>query len=514
MLQTSSIGFERGTEYLNSIMDSPVPFTKWQLATRTLANLCLTSKTMCSFAQPVLHRSFVNDYNVFEQYADEDDSDLRFPTSLEYFLRTLLERPDLAGQVRSLRLQNLQVEDEELEVHDELLSPDEKLLDSFIAATYESVVSDHQPENHEWQESWRSNLAVGSVNAEATLLLTLVHNLRLLDVETCTADVGRDFHSLFQQIFGNVVFEEDKNLAPDGVTNYILKNQKLLARAAPILPHLETLIMRQAEWSDSLDLSHWLNMITMPTLKSLFVHGCDICFDEDPARYNFPLQDLRNLHLENMHIGPSALSSLVEDCGQLQSLALLFPEVADNVDISQDFLDKLAKRSETLESLRLVIPDKYYGQFPDNLFDLRRLTNLKSLETNQHPLLPKPGTQDPEPNFHDLLPSSLERLVLRWVDSSMSLPLMRFVEMQGYKDFPNLKYIGLVETRGLSVEQPEQWRSAHATWIAIRDRCEKVCNEAGIEFKVWSEGEKDDLENPIDEEVLGRINAEHPVPGA
>ncbi|KAI5204025.1 hypothetical protein E4T38_04828 [Aureobasidium subglaciale] len=529
MLQTRSIGFERGywmsilpDEILLGIAEQlsaealtpPKHFEEWQLATRTLANLCLVSRTMCSFAQPVLYRSFVNDYDVFEQYADEDDSDLRSPTSLEYFLRTLLDRPDLAGQVRSLRLQNLQVEDEELEVRDELSSPNEELLDSFIAATSESVVSDHQPENHEWQERWRNNLATGLVNAEATLLLTVVHDLKLLDVETCTADVGGDIHSLFQQIFGNVAFEEDKQLASDAMTSYVLRNQKLLAGSSPILPRLETLIMRQAEFSDSLDLSHCLNMITIPTLKSLFVHGCDICFDQDPARYHFPFQNLRNLHLENMNIGPSALSSLVEDCSHLRSLALLFPEMADNVDIRQDFLDKLAQRSETLESLQLVIPDKYYGSFPDNLFDVRRLIKLKLLEISQRALLPKSGTHTPEPKFHDLIPSSVEQLILRWVEDDMTPYLTRFVDMQSYNEFPNLKYIELVKTRRLNISMLERAKSARSTWIAIRDRFEKMCNQAGIGFKVWSEEEKYDFENPIDGEVLDRINAEYPAPGA
>ncbi|KAI5274725.1 hypothetical protein E4T47_02224 [Aureobasidium subglaciale] len=469
---------------------------------------------MCSFAQPVLYRSFVNDYDIFEQYADVDDPDLRSPTSLEYFLRTLLERPDLAGQVRTLRLQNLQVEDEELDVHDELSSPNEELLDRFIAATYVSVVSDHQSENHEWQERWRNNLAIGSVNAEVTLLLTVVHNLNLLDVETCTADVGGDLHSLFQHIFGNVAFEEDKQLASDAATNYVLRNQKLLAESSPILPRLEKLIMRQAEFSDSLDLSYYLNMITIPTLKSLFVHGCDVCFDEDPARYHFPFQNLRNLHLENMNIGPSALSSLIEDCSQLRSLALLFPEVVNNVDISQDFLDKLAKRSETLESLRLVIPDKYYGSFPDNLFDVRRLAKLKLLEISQRPLLPKSGTHTPEPDFHDLIPSSVEQLILRWVEDDVTPYLTRFVDMQSHNEFPNLKYIEHVETRRLNISMPERAKSARSTWVAIRNRFEKMCNQAGIEFKVWSEDERDYFENPTGEEVLDRTNAKNPAPGA
>ena len=57
--------------------------------TDTLYNFCLCSRWFCSIAQPILYRNY-------DQHSDWEKSYYR------PFLRTLIDRPDLASQVKSL----------------------------------------------------------------------------------------------------------------------------------------------------------------------------------------------------------------------------------------------------------------------------------------------------------------------------------------------------------------------------------------------------------------------------
>ncbi|THV72205.1 hypothetical protein D6D27_09738, partial [Aureobasidium pullulans] len=140
----------------------------------------------------------------------------------------------------------------------------------------------------------------------------------------------------------------------------------------------------------------------------------------------------------------------MEGCSNLRSLELLYSKYTDElVDVSQSFIDELVKVSGTLERLQFIIPGKSFRNLPDNLFDLRRLTKLKSLEMNHHPFFPIPGTHDPEPTLSDLLPASIESLILRWCEDDVIAPLSPFVDNQGYKDLPNLRYIELAGFRAL-----------------------------------------------------------------
>ncbi|THY36629.1 hypothetical protein D6D01_00260 [Aureobasidium pullulans] len=218
-----------------------------------------------------------------------------------------------------------------------------------------------------------------------------------------------------------------------------------------------------------------------------------------------------------MQIGSFGLRSIVEGCIKLRSLELLYSKYTDElVDVSQGFIDELVKVSGTLERLQFIIPGKSFRNLPDNLFDLRQLTKLKSLEMNHHPLFPIPGTHDPEPTLSDLLPPSIESLILRWCEDDLIAPLSPFVETQGYKDLPNLRYIELAGT-GNFMMVPERWRSDRPAWFAefmmpthpreeedvgleewtaTQGRCEQVRKEAGIELKIWAEAQKQDMEDP------------------
>ena len=499
----------------------------WQAAVTTLSNLCLASRSMCRVAQPVLHRCFSRTYDISSKSeVNRLDPKMIQPRRLKQLLRTLLDRPDLASQMRSIRLltflPSIEPESEDEDSHDpkvehEIVYRDDDLLDALVAASYKIARPDPQSENSKWHEDWRHNLAMGTDNAELALLLTLVPNLRVLDLETPHTTFGQDLHSLFGQVFGNASFMSDGRLPPSRVPSYQYHATQH-SHSSSILPRLEKITLRHGTGAPIVDISQCLSMITIPTLTSCSLNGCWYDLDPDYAHPHVPLHNLRDLHLENMQIGSFGLRSIMEGCSNLRSLELVYSKYTDElVDVSQSFIDELVKVSGTLERLQFIIPGKSFRNLPDNLFDLRRLTKLKSLEMNHHPFSPIPGTHDPEPTLSDLLPASIENLILRWCEDDVIAPLSPFVDNQGYKDLPNLRYIELAGI-GHFMMVPERWRSDRPAWFpgfmmpthpreeeedvgleewtATQGRCEQMCKETGIELKIWAEAQKQDMEDP------------------
>jgi hypothetical protein len=104
---------------------------EYNLTKKTLASLCLVSRAWRNIAQPLLYRTFVKseetdpsddhlEYDEAEIEAMEarginrhtipkEDfkyTDYRKPVPLEMFIRTMIERPDLAEQVECLSISN------------------------------------------------------------------------------------------------------------------------------------------------------------------------------------------------------------------------------------------------------------------------------------------------------------------------------------------------------------------------------------------------------------------------
>lgn len=474
----------------------PSDFENWKTSVQTLANLCLTSKAMHTFAQPLLYQSFVKDFKTdLKEKGQGNDRNAMFrsPNRLEKFLRTLLKRPDLAKRVRCLRLQSFQDEDflGYLRSGQPFLLQ-EMLKDQFVDASHRLPLVDLERPKQEtstrgfdgWQDEWRSDMRIGAPNAEITLLLTLVTGLEVLDISTSGIDFGEHFQMFWEQLLGSSSILEDGSPSIVGVPNYRFTNLvQHNTGALFMLPFLHTLILRDDTQNDVFDLSTCFNLMTIPTLRSFPVHGGFDGIETDLAKYHLPLQHLQDLLFKDIEIERSVMHSMIQGCTHLRSLELVLPSPADDIDIGQGFLDVLATRADTLERLQILIPDRHCDVVAANPYDLRRLVNLKFLKMSQYPLFPVPEPHILGPAFSDLLPPSLQTLTVRFVDKTFTNPLSTFSEANDHENFPNLTRFELVLADGPHTDKTSS-RSDNIKWAAALDACVRTCGKQGIEFKI------------------------------
>ncbi|CAD0097021.1 unnamed protein product [Aureobasidium vineae] len=461
-------------------LTGPEHYNAWNAAIKTLSSLCLTSRRMCMLAQPLLYRGFVRMLKM-RMTLDGDNIGVKATEMLELFIRTLLDRPNLANQVWSIRLQELDDGDidsdeqgfccddeyETPEMPDQITrTPDETFLNNCLDSTRRVSAPGADSEDHGWHDVWRSDLAEGKDSAATALLLTLVPNLRHLDIESFKMTYSWHFTMLVKQFFGGASwakYEKGSEIPSFRFVNSIPLPQKLL----PVLSPLERLTFRRDEYRSGWGIELYMCMMYISTLKSFSLIGMSYFFNHPSATYHMPLlKHLRYLRIQNVNSDPIGL-----------------------------FLDTLAKRVDTLERLELVIPFENEHEEDDvhfaNRFDLRQLSKLRSSEINQTILFPHSSPENP--NFSDLLPTSLESLVVREVDANFATALSNFVEQKDHENPPRLRYIELVETEEFANSTLEENQTAetleidHAAWSAVRAELIEMCLDVGIRYKIWSE---------------------------
>lgn len=221
-------------------------------------------------------------------------------------------------------------------------------------------------------------------------------------------------------------------------------------------------------------------------------------FKDNTANYKMPpLRNLQHLRIEGVDSCSLGLLTLIESCSRLQSFEYVSTTLGFEARIDQKWLDTLAKRANTLKRLQLILP--VHGNYLEGTihlaeqFDLRRLSKLNSLEISQIILLLEASPE--HLNFSDLLPASLESLVVRDIDDSFTIPLSNFIEQWGDKVLPQLRYFELVETGNLAKLCLGNTGSSGSdlnenSWPVARTQFIGMCHHAGIRYKIWSEAAK------------------------
>ena len=116
---------------INKFHDPSDVLEEYNITKNTLASLCLVSKIWRDIAQPLLYRTYIKTED-FDPNIDHDEyieakieameahgidiqtspdeeleyTDYRKPVPLENFIRTMIERPDLAERVECLSISN------------------------------------------------------------------------------------------------------------------------------------------------------------------------------------------------------------------------------------------------------------------------------------------------------------------------------------------------------------------------------------------------------------------------
>lgn len=77
---------------------------------KTLARMCRVSKTICATAQPVLYHYYATgNLSVETELYEEDERDIKHPLEpdlMPQFLRTIIDRPDLASRITTMQVVN------------------------------------------------------------------------------------------------------------------------------------------------------------------------------------------------------------------------------------------------------------------------------------------------------------------------------------------------------------------------------------------------------------------------
>jgi len=148
------------------------------LYVRTLYNFCLTNKTLCFMAQPLLYKSWTDKYST--------DRPLKH---YHKFLRTLIERPDLASRVRKAVVKASWAP----VLGGALISDYQEYVDD---STLSQMVKDDAKRfvtDGEKSRCWLERCSLGHIDALIVLVLHHLPNLETLDIRAqifdCVVDI-------------------------------------------------------------------------------------------------------------------------------------------------------------------------------------------------------------------------------------------------------------------------------------------------------------------------------------
>ncbi|KAH0174499.1 glycoside hydrolase, partial [Aureobasidium melanogenum] len=305
---------------------------------RTLMNLCLSSKIFYTVAQPVLHRIFSNS-NELDEYTDEDrlprktgSRTYRQTTRTENFIRTLIQRPDLADGVEDIKLEDFQNNDVPCDFDTTMLPFDPLLGDLFMGASM--VVPRPSPglvrqwlgdeedgrRIQEWQDDWRDELQTGGRNAQIALLFILTPNLVRLEMESSKRGFGPCVDDLWEQMLGP---RSERTVICHGVNLGVDAQLRSQAPTPPtIFSSLEDLIVTSKPNGDGVVLKSVKRLLPLPSLRLFYGINLEERGGLDSMRlyYRLPLMHLEYLQLEECTIDDMVLRTLIEACPNLKNL--------------------------------------------------------------------------------------------------------------------------------------------------------------------------------------------------
>lgn len=388
---------------------------------KTLANLCISSKRLRFIAEPILYSIYVKPIHLCDR---EDHSPSLCPivhipnVSLRHFIRTLIERPDLAALVKFVQLRAWETErtlGEELWSFEQArfdvtsIPPSTELAQKFWDAASELAPAEKPPKD------LLIALCRGDEDAEIALLLSLLPNVEKLQITFPNVPMdGYEFFFLHD-------ITQKSSLRPD-----IKQGPRL--RTLQKLKQLEV----RSFWTDDGDLGlpiyPFSAFFCLPELEVF--KGRNMLVESDPeewGEWSCPQghSSIRDLHLEDSLISSAAIATLVASCKDLRSLNVSFSRDSNDALEFQYFelSEALKRHQHSLSSLSIDIHDdsNLLVEPQENMAmpfgSLKEYTMLRKLKVNEFALvgLPPPGQEDEFMQKCDLanvLPASLESLTI------------------------------------------------------------------------------------------------------
>ena len=436
--------------------DSPHSFPHaetWDVRGRkaALANLSTTSSRFRDIAQPVLFHYFASGTLPPRGYSPEYDSKLTREFSerarkLPLFLRSAVQRPDLASRVKALQLvQSKQTDDEIPDVLGEYIR-------TMLAEAYCALNNKTGEDRDLLKESvdyWSHRIWF----RPDSHLLIQVALLLAPNIERLA--IARDFYAGYD----------------------------LLEICNGALPSLKSIALRP--WMENYHIHDAKPLFAAaPKLETLYALGCGFKDEANNPNHGVPfeldLANLRKLIISGLEFYDLAM--LLPTCPQLEELQYVRPttETEFNEDITP--LETLMPIRETLRKLRIKFTRfSVWGQlnqtFPRTLTTIesfKDFTALEELTIEQAaincPVSPTPGGA----RLVDWLPPSVQRVHFR--DVTDGVPLLDHLSIlvsEALAKLPKLQAVGVT---------PLRWRETDAGWESSVDRVTTEFGQAGLTF--------------------------------
>jgi hypothetical protein len=376
-------------------------------------------------------------------------TDYRKPIPLEMFIRTMIERPDLAEHVECLSISNYW--DENADRGYGRTDVNKALGEAMLNASHK-VPPQKTPWEwrypSEWQEDWRNELREGDEVAEVALLMVILPNIRFLDLGTSSETFGTYIQDLWRQLLGS---QSKKDIELYGMEMEVHVDFLSQTETPLILSRLESFNARAdaSTYENAPNIDIVEEILTIPSLKSFYCWGLQQLWSENLC---LPLAHLKEVYLDDCRVSEDALMFIIDSCKQLASLDVVFSEWSrwTEVRLGMPFLVALAQRKETLKRLTLLLPPMF-KQRSRTLhlaapFDLRRLTNLETLSIDYEIVFSehesRPGEDDRHnPKFPHNLPKSIQHLNIEgcMLDENMSECASYLIS--GRRKYSKLKFL-------------------------------------------------------------------------
>jgi hypothetical protein len=450
---------------------------------QNLINLCLVSKQLRAVFQPGLYRSFVKfsrsgalqrlltlDSEWLHKYYQRDKKTfrtIRKATRLEKFLSTLIRRPDLAAVMKQLHV-GWFVEDSSLPVHFRKLY-DKLPLHDTLASTFVTALKRFPGFERmcvQSRRSWLAALQDGEEGAEVALLLILLPNLRLLRIESKSADLGRYAQELY-----NIL------LSP-GPTSWTIKSTGGMLLQHPVdiqvqqppaqmLKALESLSV----WSEGVgigSLRRCVDLFSLPCLTSFDARGLDQ-FGVLRLQPQISFTTLQHLTLTHCRLRGPAIRDLLSRCTRLKSLVLSSEYAFKPDEMPSIGAECLAALPDSLERLTLLLPQYMI----ESTLDVSSIERLRFLEVDEDFFSQSHGLS----RMHMSLPTSIQQLIIRRTTMWIKPQLKSFFDTFSLDPkFPNLTILQLY-----AAEDQHDVLKKELTGFYLR------AEECGIEFEFEEE---------------------------
>lgn len=390
---------------------------------QTLVNLCLVSKQLRAISQPRLYGSFTKYSRScarsrlltsdsewrHKYYQCGEQNFIRKVTRLEDFLRTLIERPDLAVMVEQLRI-NWVIESSALEGRIQKLY--ERLpFDGTLASAFMKTLRKLQGFERlsvQVRRSWLKDLQEGEEKAEVALLLTILPNLRFLRIESRRGDLGQYVQDLNDALLDS----RPTSWTIESGEGMLWKRPVALQPQSQQPPRILRALESLSVWSccdGTGSLGRCVDVLSLPSLTSFNARGLEQWHRGFQLKPNISLTSLQHLTLVHCRLNGSAIEDLLTECTSLKSFTLN-SEFAFDPEVEMPILrltvySALQTLAGSLERLTMMVPEYYTD--PD--LDLSSFMRLRYLEVDQHLLLYNQG----QTHMHKNLPTSIQELVIR-----------------------------------------------------------------------------------------------------